>query len=99
MDELTPEPGDTVIRKHRYSAFAGTELDHVLKTYNIKYCMYSGLTCNTCVESTLRDGFFLDYSPILVSRTPAKPNMPGPTYDATLRHVEDLFGWVTTTAN
>lgn len=96
VEELTPEPGDTVIRKHRYSAFAGTQLDHVLKTYNIKYCVYSGLTCNTCVESSIRDGFFLDYWPILVSDA-TNPNVPGPTYEATLWNVENLFGWVTTT--
>lgn len=96
VDELKPEQEDTVIRKHRYSAFAGTQLDHVLKTYNIKYCIYSGLTCNTCVESTLRDGFFLDYWPILVGDA-TNPNVPGPTYEATLWNVENLFGWVTTT--
>jgi ureidoacrylate peracid hydrolase len=96
IDELAPQTEDTVIRKHRYSAFAGTELDHVLKTYGVKYCIYSGLTCNTCVESTLRDGFFLDYWPILVGDA-TNPNVPGPTYEATLWNVENLFGWVTTT--
>jgi ureidoacrylate peracid hydrolase len=96
IDELAPQQGDSVVRKHRYSGFAGTQLDHVLKSYGIKYCIYSGLTCNTCVESTLRDGFFLDYWPILVADA-TNPNVPGPTYEATLWNVENLFGWVTTT--
>jgi ureidoacrylate peracid hydrolase len=96
IGELTPESGDIVVRKHRYSAFVGTELDHVLKTYNVKYCLYSGLACNVCVESTLRDGFSLDYWPILVSDATG-PMVPGPTYEATLWNVENVFGWVTTT--
>lgn len=96
IDELKPEPGDVVVRKHRYSAFAGTELDHVLKSFSIKYCIYSGLTCNVCVESTLRDGFFLDYWPLMVGDA-TNPNVPGPTYESTLWNVENIFGWVTTT--
>jgi ureidoacrylate peracid hydrolase len=96
IDELAPQSEDTVVRKHRYSGFAGTQLDHVLKSYNVKFCIYSGLTCNTCVESTLRDGFFLDYWPVLVGDA-TNPNVPGPTYEATLWNVENLFGWVTTT--
>ncbi|MBN1321816.1 MAG: isochorismatase family protein [Thermoleophilia bacterium] len=96
VEELKPEPGDTIVRKHRYSAFAGTELDHILKTYHIKYCIYSGLAANVCVESTLRDGFSLDYWPILVSDA-TNPLVPGPTYEATLWNVENIFGWVTTT--
>lgn len=98
IDELKPEVGDIVVRKHRYSAFIGTDLDNILKTYNIKYCMYIGLTANICVESTLRDGFFLDYWPILVADA-TDSNIPGhETYRATLWNVENLFGWVTTTA-
>jgi ureidoacrylate peracid hydrolase len=71
-------------------------LDHGRKTYGIKYCIYSGLTRNTCVESTLRDGFFLDYWPIMVGDA-TNPNVPGLTYEATLWNVENLFGWVTST--
>jgi hypothetical protein len=37
-----------------------------------------------------------DYWPILVSDA-TNPNVPGPTYEATLWNVENLFGWVTTT--
>jgi ureidoacrylate peracid hydrolase len=95
-DDLKPEPGDITVRKQRYSGFAGTNLDLILKTYNTKYCIYTGVATNVCVESTLRDGFFLDYWPILVSDA---VNNAGPpiTQQATLWNVEALFGWVTTT--
>jgi ureidoacrylate peracid hydrolase len=95
VDELKPQPGDVVIGKSRYSGFRGTNLDVVLKTYNIKYLVFTGIATNVCVESTLRDGYFLDYWPILVSDG---TNNAGPpiTQQATLWNIEALFGWVTT---
>ena len=95
-EELKPQPGDVVVRKQRYSGFAGTNLDLILKTYNIKYCLYTGVATNVCVESTLSGGFFLDYWPIRVSDA-VNPNGPPATREATLWNVEALFGWVTTT--
>src|SRR3972149_6044221 len=95
-EELVPQPGDIIVRKQRYSGFAGTNLDLILKTHRTKYCIYTGVATNVCVESTLRDGFFLDYWPIIVSDA---VNHAGPpvTQQATLWNVEALFGWVTTT--
>jgi ureidoacrylate peracid hydrolase len=95
-EELTPEPGDIIVRKQRYSGFAGTNLDLILKTHRIKYCIYTGVATNVCVESTLRDGYFLDYWPILA--LDAVNNVGPPiTQEATYWNVEALFGWVTTT--
>ena len=97
VDELTPKNGDIVIAKSRYSGFRGTKLDVVLKTYNIRYLVFTGIATNVCVESTLRDAYFLDYWPILVSDG---TNNAGPkiTQQATLWNVEALFGWVTTSS-
>jgi ureidoacrylate peracid hydrolase len=96
VDELKPESGDIVIGKSRYSGFRGTPLDVVLKTYNIQYLVFTGIATNVCVESTLRDAYFLDYWPIIVSDA---TNNAGPpfTQQATLWNVEALLGWVTTT--
>ena len=94
--ELEIHPGDIIIRKQRYSGFAGTNLDVVLKTHHIKYCVYTGVATNVCVDSTLRDGYFLDYWPIIVSDAVSSVGPPI-TQDATLWNVEALFGWVVTT--
>lgn len=96
VDQLRPQAGDIVIEKMRYSGFRGTSLDVVLKTYNIKYLIFTGIATNVCVESTLRDAYFLDYWPIIVSDA---VNNAGPpfTQQATLWNVEALLGWVTTT--
>jgi ureidoacrylate peracid hydrolase len=94
VDELKPQPGDVVIGKSRYSGFRGTNLDVVLKTFDVKYLVFTGIATNVCVESTLRDGYFLDYWPILVADG---TNNAGPpiTQEATLWNVEACFGWVT----
>jgi ureidoacrylate peracid hydrolase len=94
--ELEIHPGDIILRKQRYSGFAGTNLDVVLKTHRIKYCIYTGVATNVCVESTLRDGYFMDYWPIIVSDAVSSVGPPI-TQDATLWNVETLFGWVVTT--
>ena len=93
-EELAPRPGDVVIRKQRYSGFAGTNLDMILKTQGIRYCLYTGVATNVCVESTLRDGFFLDYWPILVADA-CNNSGPDCNREATEWNVENAFGWVT----
>jgi ureidoacrylate peracid hydrolase len=97
-DELKPQAGDIVVRKHRYSGFMGTNLDDILKSYTIKYAVYTGVATNVCVESTLRDGYFLGYWPIIVSDAVNNAGPPA-TQQATLWNVENLFGWVTSTAD
>ena len=35
--ELTPAPGEHVIKKHRYSGFFGTDLDIILREWGVRY--------------------------------------------------------------
>jgi ureidoacrylate peracid hydrolase len=97
-DELKPEARDIVIRKSRYSGFHGTNLDTILKSFNIKYCVYTGVATNVCVESTLRHGYFLDYWPILVTDAVNNAGPPA-TGEGTLWTVEMMFGWLATTSD
>jgi ureidoacrylate peracid hydrolase len=94
VDELEPTSTDIIIRKSRYSGFVGTNLDAVLKTYNIKYLVFTGIATNVCVESTLRDAFFREYWPIIVSDAVNNAGPPA-TQQGTLWNVETVFGWVT----
>ncbi len=64
---VKPQPDDYIITKHRYSAFIGTDLDLVLKCRKIKTLVIAGVTTNTCVESTARDGFMLEYNIVVLS--------------------------------
>jgi ureidoacrylate peracid hydrolase len=92
VDELSPEPADLVITKTRYSGFAGTTLDSQLRLRGIRYLFFTGIATNVCVESTLRDAYFLDYWPILL-RDATMPAGPASLHEATLLNVESFFGW------
>ena len=92
VDELAPQPGDIVIVKTRYSGFARTSLDDELRARGIRYLFFTGIASNVCVESTLRDAFFLDYWPILITDATMAA---GPLFlqAATLFNIESYFGW------
>jgi ureidoacrylate peracid hydrolase len=95
VDELTPRPCDLVVVKTRYSGFAGTPLDSMLRTRGIRCLFFVGIATNVCVESTLRDAYFLDYWPILL-RDGAMPAGPPAAHEATIFNVENFFGWTLT---
>ena len=92
VDELAPRPGDLVIMKTRYSGFARTNLDAELHARGIRYLLFTGIATNVCVESTLRDAFFLDYWPILIADAAMAAGTPA-MHDATILNVESFFGW------
>ncbi len=92
VEELKPHPEDLVVVKTRYSGFAGTSLDSMLRTRGIRYLFFAGIATNVCVESTLRDAYFLDYWPILLSDG-AMPAGPPAAHEATIYNVENFFGW------
>jgi len=95
VDDLTPQSGDLVITKTRYSGFAGTTLDSQLRVRGIQFLFFAGIAANVCVESTLRDAYFLDYWPILLSDG-TMPAGGRSVFEATLFNVESFFGWTVT---
>ena len=58
---VRPAAGDPVVIKHRYSAILNTELDGLLKSRGIRSLLLAGVATDTCVESTGRDAYFIDY--------------------------------------
>jgi len=97
VDELTPEPGDTVIGKTRYSGFAHTTLDAHLSEMGIRHLLFTGIATNICVESTARDAYFHDYFPILVEDA-MNGSGPAANAQATLWNFEHALGWVSDSA-
>jgi ureidoacrylate peracid hydrolase len=92
VDELAPRAGDLVVVKTRYSGFAGTNLDSLLRMRGIRYLFFAGIATNVCVESTLRDAYFLDYWPLLIKDAATQAGPPA-AHDATVLNVESFFGW------
>jgi ureidoacrylate peracid hydrolase len=95
VDELKPQSDDLVVVKTRYSGFAGTRLDSMLRKRGLRFLFFAGIATNVCVESTLRDAYFLDYWPILV-RDGAMQAGPPAAHEATVFNVESFFGWTLT---
>ena len=97
VEALAPQPGDLVVLKTRYSGFAGTQLDGQLRARDLKYLFFTGIAANVCVESTLRDAYFHEYWPVLVSDGTMQAGPPA-QQQATLYNVESFFGWTLTAA-
>jgi len=92
VPELAPQPNDIVVLKTRYSGFAGTTLDSVLRVREMRYLFFVGIATNVCVESTLRDAYFHEYWPVLVTDATMQAG-PRTAHEATIFNVESFFGW------
>ena len=93
MDELVPQPGDIVLPKSRYSGFYNTPLDSMLRSRGIRHLIFTGIATNVCVESTLRDGFFLEYFGVVLEDATYQAGPPF-AQQAALFNIETFFGWV-----
>lgn len=93
---VTPEHGDPVVIKHRYSAFIGTDLEMVLRTARIESLLLTGVATNVCVESTLREGLFREFNVALVEDCCAafEPDL----HAGTVQNVARYFGAVLSSA-
>ena len=95
VDALKPKPGDICVQKTRYSAFFNSSLDSVLQARRIKNLVFIGIATNVCVESTLRDGFHLEYFCTMLEDAVSVIGPPM-MQEATVFNVEKFFGWVST---
>lgn len=64
---VSPQAGDHVITKARYSAFRDTQLDALLRASRIETLVIFGATTDVCVDTTVRDAFQLDYAVVVLS--------------------------------
>jgi nicotinamidase-related amidase len=58
---IAPAPGDVIVTKRRVSAFAGSDLDVVLRAQDIGHLVLAGIATSGVVLSTLRQAADLDY--------------------------------------
>lgn len=93
---VSPHGDDVLIEKHTFSGFFGTELDRLLRFRGIKTLVLTGVATNTCVESTLRDGYFLGYYIVLVED--CCNSTARHLHQATLENVRANFGDVVSAA-
>ena len=94
----SPQPGDLVVPKPRYSGFFNTNIDSLLRARGIRNIVFTGIATNVCVESSLRDAFQMEYFCVVLEDA---THAAGPDYvqKAALYNIETFFGWVSTVAD
>jgi ureidoacrylate peracid hydrolase len=66
VDELKPEPGDYIIKKHRWSTFFQTHFELSLRTAGINTILVAGSAIEVGVASTMYAARDLDYNLIVL---------------------------------
>jgi nicotinamidase-related amidase len=87
-----PAPGDIVITKRTFSAFAHTELAYILRNLRVQTVIVTGTFTNVCVDSTVRDAYFNGFYPVIPSDLSATPDPE--THRVTLETLGHFFGVV-----
>lgn len=65
IPELTPQDGDIIVNKRRYSSFTGTDLHLRLQELNVDTVVLTGLHTNMCLRHTSYDAFVHGYKIIV----------------------------------
>ncbi|MEU9346971.1 cysteine hydrolase [Streptomyces sp. NPDC048278] len=65
--DVAPAPGEPVVTKRRVSAFAGSDLDMVLRAGGIDHLVLTGIATSGVVLSTLRQAADLDFELTVLS--------------------------------
>ena len=87
IDRLTPEPGEPIVVKQRFSAFMQTELDLLLRRADIDRIAVMGQNLPNCPRATMVDAVALDYDVIAVEDGLATGNE-----DTRIANLRDLEG-------
>ncbi len=61
VDELAPQPGDLEIDKYAFSAFQGTPLDKLLRSFSARTLVLTGVASHSGILTTARFALTLDY--------------------------------------
>ena len=92
IDTLRPQDGERVIVKCRYSAFAGTPLEMILRSLGVEDLIVGGVMTNLCCETTARDAFNRDFNVFFLGDGTATANRE--LHDSSLKNISYGFGRV-----
>jgi len=66
VDELAPEPGELVIDKATKGSFCATDLDERLQERGVDHLVFTGITTDVCVHTTMREANDRGYECLLL---------------------------------
>lgn len=99
-DRLQVEPADIILKKPRYGAFTGTDLDLILRKKGIDTLIIGGIATNVCCDTTAREACMHDYKVFFLSDGTGNRGLGDLTADqvkaATLATLEFAFAQVLT---
>jgi ureidoacrylate peracid hydrolase len=95
IEELTPEPTDLQVKKYRYGAFNGTNLELILQSAGCKTVICAGVSTNACVEFTAREAFAADFYVVYAKDALASWDMR--LHEATLDNAAKRYAAVVST--
>lgn len=64
---VAPQDGDVVVMKRRVSAFAGSDLDVVLRSMGVRRLVLTGVATSQVILSTVREAADLDFEIVVLS--------------------------------
>ena len=86
VDRIKPQSGEKIIDKARASAFAGTNLDMILRSNGIESLALVGGSTDWCVEATVWDATGRDYYTVMLSDCVHGPRPKG--HEAALKQMD-----------
>lgn len=95
IPELAPDADDYVVHKQRFNAFYQTELELMLRCWDVKTLIVCGMITEVCVESTIREAFVRDFDVLEVSDGVGSWSQE--RHEASLRAVDFSYGRVVNT--
>jgi len=98
IEALEPKPKEIVINKPGKDAFYRTELEQILKAQRITHLIFTGVTTEVCVQSTMREANDRGYECLLVEDATASyfPEFKQATIEM-IRAQGGIVGWTATT--
>lgn len=103
IPQLAPQGSETVLVKHLPNAFAGTELDRLLRATGRKQVVIAGFATHMCISATTRAALDHGYAATVVAAACATRDLPNPLggivpaaslHQATLAALADRFASV-----
>ena len=97
VDELRPDIGEPIIDKPGYRAFHNTDLEQILFVRGVTHSIFTGVTTDICVHSTLREAVDRGYERLTLWDCCAATDASN--HDAALRTIATeggIFGAVST---